>query len=173
MNAKTSLAFLTAAFLTAALLTGVAVCVLALGARPASACDVDGIHAAASAQAQQAFSVGGTASSLSSSFMTLGATPLASPNPVIGSEYGRPPVVRAREVASPNGIEGSPLREDSAGEIMVGKLELVRSPIDDPGPMMSMAVRALAWWSRYLQLTDTTSSSDVLLQPASLTPKSD
>lgn len=168
MNAKTSLAFL-----FGALLTGVAVCVLGLAAQPACACDVDGIHAAASAQAQQAFSVGGTASSMSSPLVALGTTPLATPNPVVGSENGQPPGARAREVASRDGIERSLLREDSVGEIMVGKLELVGSPIDDPGPMMSMAVRALAWWSRYLQLTDTTSSSDVLLQPASLTPKSD
>jgi hypothetical protein len=149
------------------LLAGVAVCVVALDAPPASACDVDGIHAAASAQSRQAFSVAGTGSGMSSSVVAAGATLLTSPNSVIANEYGLPSGVGAREVASPESVERSSRREGPLGEVIVGKIGIVGVPFDD------VAVGASSSWSRYVLLIDTTSSSHILLRPAFLTPKSD
>ena len=161
------------------LLAGVAICVVASEARSASACDVDGIHAAASAQARQAFSVGGTGSGMSSSVVTALTTPLTRGSPMMGNEYRRSSGVEPRKVAS------------TAGGVGVGGLEVVRSPFDGRGPRMSIPVRAWslqsdyvhlfepmsssAWslQSGYVRLIDTMSSSEILLQPASATPKSD
>lgn len=165
------------------LLAGVAVCVVGSEARPASACDVDGIHAAASAQARQAFSVAGTGSGMSSSVVTALTTTLTSRNPAVENGYRLSSGVEARKVASQAGGEPSLQTEDRFGG--------VRSPFDGRGARMSILVGAWsmqsdyvhlfepmsssAWslQSGYVRLIDTMSSSEILLQPASATPKSD
>jgi hypothetical protein len=187
-----------------ALLAGVAVSVVASEARPASACDTDGIAAAASAQARQSFSVGGTGSGgMSASVVTgLTTTPLSNGNPVIQNDYGRPAGVEARTVGSPAGVTAGDSRMSiamGAWSLQSGYMSLIdtmssstwslqssymplintmggstwslRSGYVPPIHTMSSGTRSLQ--SGYSPLIDTMSSSEVLLQPASFTPKPD
>jgi len=185
------------------LLAGVAVCVVASEARPASACDVDGIHAAASAQARQSFSVGGTGSGgMSASVVTAFTTPLANGNPVMENEYGRPSGVEARTDASPAGVTAGDSRmsiamgawslqggygqttepmNSSTWSLQSGYMPLIDTMSSSTWslqsghvpPIHTMSSGARSLRSGYVPLIDTTSSSEVLLQPASFTPKPD